>query len=165
MISILAKLIGPALILYYVYYLEQEKCKCIMTWHHNYIKYYLSAFIVLIVCAITINLDKIIESLFSEETAVGFRLIPKSFLVMQNNKISLIGLLLLLVVIITNIIYLYSVYVYVGELDKTQCGCAMHDMKYLHNTLYYFRYIMIALAIIAVIPVFFIISELVKKLM
>ena len=30
MINILLKLIGPALILYYVYYLEQEKCKCIM---------------------------------------------------------------------------------------------------------------------------------------
>lgn len=144
MINILLKLIGPALILYYVYYLEQEKCKCIMSWHHNYIKYYLSAFIVLIVCAITINLDKIIKPLFSKETAVG--------------------LLLLLVVMITNTIYLYSVYVYVGELDKTQCGCAMHDMKYLHNTLYYFRYIMIALAIISVIPVFIIISELVKKL-
>ena len=143
MISILAKLIVPALILYYVYYLEQEKCKCIMTWHHNYIKYYLLAFIILILCEIPFNLDKIIKPLFSKETAVG--------------------LLLLLVVIIINIIYLYSVYV--GELDKTQCGCAMHDMKYLHNTLYYFRYIMIALAIIAVIPVFFIISELVKKLM
>lgn len=115
-----------------------------MTWHHNYIKYYLLAFIVLIVCAITINLDKIIKPLFSKETAVG--------------------LLLLLVVMITNIIYLYSVYVYVGELDKTQCGCAMHDMKYLHNTLYYIRYIMMALAIISVIPVFMFIFLLVKKL-
>lgn len=143
MLNNLLKLIGPALILYYVYYLEQEKCKCVMTWHHNYIKYYLLAFIVFILCAITINLEPLIKSLFSKETATG--------------------LLLLLVVIITNIIYLYSVYKYVGELDKTQCGCAMHDMKYLHNTLYYFRYIMMAIAIIAVLPVFMIMSQLVKK--
>lgn len=144
MLNNLLKLIGPALILYYVYYLEQEKCKCVMTWHHNYIKYYLLAFIVFILCAITINLDTMIKSLFSKETATG--------------------LLIILVVLVTNIIYLYSVYKYVGELDKTQCGCAMHDMKYLHNTLYYLRYIMMALAIIAVLPVFMIMTQLVKKL-
>ena len=139
----LLKLLGPTLILYYVYYLEQEKCKCVMTWHHNYIKYYLLAFIVLSV--LTINLDKKIKKLFSKEKATG--------------------LLLSLFVLIISIIYLYSVYVYVGELDNTQCVCAMHDMKYLHNTLYYFRYIMIFIAIIAVLPVFVTISELVKKLM
>jgi hypothetical protein len=77
---------------------------------------------------------------------------------------TVLGLLLLLVVMIANIIYLYSVYKYVGELDKTQCGCAMHDMKYLHNTLYYVRYIMIVFAIIAVLPLFMIMFQLVKKL-
>jgi len=116
-----------------------------MTWHHNYIKYYLLALIVFIICSSAINLDTMLKPLFSKETAIG--------------------LLLLLVVMITNIIFLYSVYKYVGELDKTQCGCAMHDMKYLHNTLYYFRYIMMAFAIIAILPAFFITFELVKKVM
>jgi hypothetical protein len=135
----------PVLILVYIFHIESEKCKCVMDWRHNYIKYYLLSFIVLIILAITINLDKIIKPLFTNETATG--------------------LLLLLILLITNIIYLYSVYVYVGELDKTRCECAMHDMKYLHNTLYYFRYIMIVIAIIAVLPVFDIISKLVKKIM
>jgi hypothetical protein len=146
MIKILLSLLGPALILYYVYYLEQEKCKCVMSWHHNYIKYYLLAFIL----AITINLEKIIKPLFDKG--------------MATDKGMNIWLLLLLILIITNSIYLYSVYVYVGKLDKTQCGCAMHNMKYLHNTLYYVRYILIVIAIVSVLPVFSIIYKLVKNL-
>lgn len=138
------KLIGPVLILYYLYYLEQEKCKCVMTWHHNYIKYYLLAFIVFILYAITIKPDIIDEPLFDKKTATG--------------------LLQLLVGIFITIIYLYSVYKYVGELDKTQCGCAIHDMKYLHNTLYYLRYLTFAIVIVAVSLVYNIISQLVNKL-
>lgn len=71
----------------------------------------------------------------------------------------------MLILLITNIIYSYSLYVYVGELDKTQCECAMHDMKYLHNTLYHLSNIIIFFAIILVTDVFNIIYELVKKIM
>lgn len=115
-----------------------------MTWHHNYIKYYLLAFIVFILYAITIKPDIIDEPLFDKKTATG--------------------LLQLLVGIFITIIYLYSVYKYVGELDKTQCGCAIHDMKYLHNTLYYLRYLTFAIVIVAVSLVYNIISQLVNKL-
>jgi hypothetical protein len=35
------------------------------------------------------------------------------------------------------VIYIYAIYAYVNKLNNTQCSCAVNDMKYIHNTLYY----------------------------
>lgn len=96
-------------VLYYIYNLEKENCKCVKTWHHNYIKY--STFLMLILPIITVW----------------------AYAVRKNNLASIF----MVMYTILFIIYLYAIYAYVNKLNDTQCNCAIHDMKYLHNTFYY----------------------------
>ena len=112
----------PVLILVYIYYLESEKCKCVMDWRHNYIKYYLLA--------------SLIASIISE----ALHLDMAKYLSAQN---STTVVLISSPILITIIVYFYAMFTYIGDLDKTQCQCAVHDMKYMHNILYYVRYLML----------------------
>lgn len=96
-------------ILYYIYYLEQEKCKCVKTWHHNFIKYSTVVLFILPIIAIFV---------------LAFT---------ENNLIYVFTAIYIAIFVI----YIYAIYAYVNKLNNTQCSCAVHDMKYIHNTLYY----------------------------
>lgn len=111
-------------LLYYIYYLENEKCRCIKTWHHYYIKYYIFAYILYTI----------------------FFGLPDKILIKGNKNRN--ERILMSFLAFAMIILLYSLYVYVDKLNKTQCACAVHDRKYINNVLYYLRYIMMAFAII-----------------
>lgn len=104
-------------ILYYIYYLEKSNCNCIRSWYHNFIKYY-SIYVILrnIITFIAVDATTSIEKDIS------------------NRNMYIFDILL--------VIYLYSIYMYVGELEKTKCECAIINMKYIHNLLYYIRYIL-----------------------
>lgn len=103
-LEILPILLIYGTILYYIYYLEKEKCKCVKTWHHNYIKY----------------------------TTILLLIIMAYELLGGTSNIFVVAPLIIL-----TIINIYAVYAYINALSDTQCTCAVHDMKYLHNTIYY----------------------------
>jgi hypothetical protein len=125
----------PIIILYYIYYLEQKKCKCISSWYHNYIKYYLFAYILAILIYISIELCNKYNIFFDI-----FRLI-------KINK-TLIFVVIITICIITSVVFIYTLFAYVYKLEETQCICAVHDMKYLHKLLYYTKYIIIAIGLL-----------------
>ncbi len=128
-------LLLPIIILYYIYYLEQEKCKCVSNWCHNYIKYYLFVYVLFIIIYICVKLcDK-------------YNIFFDIFRIIKINKAITFGLIFIISIIAT-IIFIYTLYAYIGQLDTTHCLCAIHDMKYLHNILYYSKYIIIAIGIL-----------------
>lgn len=106
-------------VLYYVYYLEQDKCGCERDWRHDYIKYFSTAIIVLNTC----------------------------LLVVDNSLNLTVRSIILSCMIVLNLINIYSIFTYVGELDKNKCQCAVKDNKALHNALYYYRYLLILSAL------------------
>ena len=125
-ISLLCLLIINGAILYYVTYLEQDKCNCFIDWRHKYLKFYCVAIIV-------INFGIV---LFSESIA----LLLKSVL---------IG-----IIIVASLIFYYSLMTYTHKLDKDKCECATKDMKDLHTFLYYYSYlfyVQVALTILLII--------------
>lgn len=128
-------LIIPTIILYYIYYLEQTKCKCVSSWHHNYIKYYLFSYILAVLIYISIELCNKYDIFFD------------IFRVIKINK-TLIFAIIIFICIITSIVFIYTLFAYVYKLDATQCTCAIHDMKYLHKLLYYAKYIIIAIGLL-----------------
>lgn len=97
------------LLLYYIYYLERAECNCVRTWHHNYIKYF--TYCIYIVPAIILW--------YYKKDGTNIIIIPT------------------MIYVILAMIYLYSIYKYINILNNTQCSCAIHNMKYLHNSLYY----------------------------
>jgi len=128
-ITSLIALVVSATILYYVFYLEKEQCMCVMDWRHNYVKYFTILAVILSLLQMTFNA----------------RL--KDFLPM------LIVIIISIAYLLAGFVNVYSVYTYVGELDSTKCGCAIHDMKNIHNFLYYWRYLMVVGAVILTIIV------------
>lgn len=114
-ITSITPIIFNILILGYVLYLEKEKCKCIMDWRHNFIKYY-----VLIIV--------LFPFIFKQIT--GNNIIK---LMIKNNNHIQIGKISMSIVAI---VYVYALVTYIIDLDKTQCACAIHDMKYLHKSFY-----------------------------
>lgn len=135
MISLIFLLTIPIIILYYIYYLEQKKCKCVISWHHNYIKYYLFSYILAVLIYISIELCNKYNIFFD------------IFSVIKINK-TLIFIAIITICIITSIVFIYTLFSYVYKLEETRCLCAVHDMKYLHKLLYYSKYIIIAIGLL-----------------
>ena len=98
-----------------------------MDWRHNYIKYYLLAMIIYSIISEALHLD--INKYVKDQKFTAVVLITSPIL-------------------ITISVYFYAMFTYIGDLDKTQCQCAVHDMKYMHNILYYVRYLMLVGAFI-----------------
>lgn len=125
-ISFLCLIIINGSILYYLMYIEQDKCKCLIDWRHKYVKFYC-------VFIIAINF---------------FVLIVKDSLPIPIKAI-LIGF-----IIIAGLIFYYSLLTYIHQLDKDNCVCATKDLKDLHTILYYFGYlfyIQLALVVLLII--------------
>ena len=98
-----------------------------MDWRHNYIKYYLLAILIY----------SIISEAFNSDMDKHVKALSPVAIILLTSPIP-----------IATCVYLYVMFTYIGDLDKTQCQCAVHDMKYMHNILYYLRYLMLVGAFI-----------------
>ena len=115
------------LVLGYLITLENAKCNCIMDWRHNFLKYY--------------SIIMIFVSLF--------------ILIIYNNRINMsVGMQIIQVcLMVAFLINIWCLYTYIGDLDKTNCKCAIEDQKDIHYFLYIWRYILVATVIVALISI------------
>jgi hypothetical protein len=125
------------LVLGYLITLEGVKCNCIMDWRHNYLKYYtiIMIFITLIILITTPNYNNM---------NIGMKL-------MQT------------IILFAFFINVWCLYTYIGDLDKTNCKCAIEDQKDIHYFLYIWRYILVISIILAFITLMVSLLFLIKK--
>lgn len=103
------------LLLYYVYKLENGECKCIQNWHHHCLKYTIFITLVFIILIIIITwLD-------------------------STNKGKNIYLFLYLILVIILILRSYCSFVYIHNLNKTNCNC-LSKMPKINTFLYWIRW-------------------------
>ena len=110
--TILFSVLWNGIILYYLYNLEDDSCKCIRDWRHDFMK---------IVAYINITLS----------------FIPILIINIKLNKYFL--MVLGLSIIILNSIYIYAFYTYIGILNSSNCGCAILNNPNLNYLLNYRR--------------------------
>jgi len=114
------------LIIYYLYNLEGETCKCVLDWRHNYLKY--SSFIL----------------------EVSLLILFFMFILKISNKYML-ELIIFIILLITVNGFIFNDYIM--YLEKSKCNCALNKQRKLHTFLYYYsylyKYISIVLAVVA----------------
>jgi hypothetical protein len=118
--SMLITVIYNVLVIGYLLALEGRKCGCIRDWRHDFMKYYSGAIIV--------------WSILFYYVAMSTK---NQFAIIINNILMFAGL-----------ISLWCLYTYVGDLDKTQCKCAVEKQKNMHYFLYLWRYVPVILIIL-----------------
>ena len=132
-----------SVIIYYTYYLEQKHCNCVKDYRHDYVKYFAMLNIVYPILYIIFN--KILLMVFNP--------------VIVN--------VLLHVVKLTYILgvggYVYSLFTYVEDLNKTKCECATKEMKKLNKFLYYWRYVMVIGVSITILSTLLLLFKLLLK--
>ena len=60
---------------------------------------------------------------------------------------------------ILTIVNIYAFYTYIGDLNDTQCECAVSKQKNLNDFLYIWRYVMVIVPIIYILFLFYMISN------
>ena len=115
-------------ILYYLYNLEDETCQCIRDWRHNFIK---------VICTVSILTS--ILALFGLNL---YQMYPQILPIWS----------------ILGFIEVYAVYTYVGDLNSTQCSCAIQKqpntnafMKGYVSVIYFMLIFMAILVVIALL--------------
>jgi hypothetical protein len=114
-------------IMYYLYYLEKNDCKCSLTFQRNYIYYY--TLIIFIINAVTI---------FFQEKLKEMSLVILPFSIM------------LLIAGIINIIYTFE---YVNDMKKQNCKCSesiVRDLMFIFAILQSFVIIIFFLTILSI---------------
>ncbi len=117
-------------ILYYLNALEKKHCMCIRDYRHNLLKI---SSIILIICAISI-----------------------SYINNTSNIYRIISIIYQLVFIIN----FFTMFTYIRDLNKTKCNCALHDVRYTNNFLYYYRYIVVFVILLYFIATIYIIRNI-----
>jgi len=116
-------------ILYYLYNLEDEACKCIRDWRHNFIKG---------MCVLSFIITLI--SLINAKT-----------LSMYPHIMTLINLL--------GFVVFYAIYTYVSDLQTTKCSCAIDKQPQLNKFMkvysYFMYYIFMFYAILSILMILF----------
>ena len=123
--SFLFTLVLNGSILYYLYNLEDADCNCIRDWRHNFIK---------AMCLVVIFLSFV--------GLIGFNLKSTRFMFLA---------LIYLILIVINI---YALFTYVGDLNDTQCACAVKKQPNLNsimNALRWLYVIIIGLSLLVII--------------
>jgi len=118
-------------VLYYIWYVSQEKCSCLVDWRARYIKYYCIAVIVL-------NLMVFFLDASLDPAARG---------------------LVVFSILIAGLVYLYALYTYTHQLDKDNCACAIKDNEYLHKALYYYSYLFYVQAVLVALIAFILLGR------
>jgi phosphoglycerol transferase MdoB-like AlkP superfamily enzyme len=124
----LIPIITNSIIIFYLYHLEDTTCNCIRDWRHEFIKY---------IAMILIFIDAIV-------------LFYKSFEDKISEKIKLYKI----IISVINVLYCIFAFFYIGDLDKTNCICAVEKQKGIHGFLFYFwRYILLIFAGIIILDI------------
>jgi len=124
--TILFTLIWNGVILYYLHNIEDESCKCVTDWRHNFMK---------IVAYINITLS------FIPLLTINIRF-SETFLMVLG-----------IIIIILNSIYIYAFYTYIGILNSTNCKCAIIDEPNLNYLLNYKRGSIVIFYVLGIITI------------
>ncbi len=127
-------IITNALIVVYLYNLDDAKCDCIVDWRYYFLKY-ISGFL--------IGWELLILYL----TYISPDIFDKYYLLYHKTRYYIFGLYII------NYIILYN---YIGELNTTQCVCAVKNKPILNEFLYYWRYFpLILIMLLLIVPIAF----------
>lgn len=129
MINTVIAVIYNLLVLGYIISLENTKCNCIIDWRHEFIKYY----------SITLIIWGILTFAFNLNTN------KNRFISMLHN-----------ILILASLVNIWCVYTYIGDLDKTNCMCAIDKQKNMHYFLYIWRYVLVGSLLLSLIGVIFV---------
>ena len=118
------------MVLGYLITLEDNNCHCLRDWRHDFLKYYSIAmiFITLIMLVLTGNIKN------------------KNL----SGKLNWLGLLQI-TIMVAFLINVWCLYTYIGDLDATNCQCAIQQQKDIHYFLYIWRYILVASIVISLL--------------
>ena len=114
------------LVLGYIMSLEDKKCGCISDWRHNFIKYY--------------SIGLIIWGLLT----IAFDLTTS-----KNEFVKLLKNILMFAALFN----IWCLYTYVGDLDKTNCRCAIDKQKNMHYFLYLWRYVLVGALVLSLLAI------------
>ena len=117
-------------ILNYVMNLEDKLCNCIRDWRHDFIKYFSAAMIgwatIILLLALT-----------------GFK----------NEMLKKLLKALSIALSLCNLINIWCLYTYVGDLNSTDCSCAVDKQKIANDFLYVWRYVLVAGVIFGLVSI------------
>jgi cation transport ATPase len=119
-------------IIYYVLGLEKDKCKCVRDWRHDYIKYYTGVMIF-------ITVVRLLGGNISVYTSGPDRI---------HSIVAAIAMVVALAMTAAVGVQIYSIFTYVGDLNKTKCTCATEDMRTLNRAMLVLRWFYIAGAVV-----------------
>jgi hypothetical protein len=119
-------------IIYYVLGLEKDKCRCVRDWRHDYIKYYTGVMIALNVI-----------TLFT-----GAKLLVNTQGPTGSQLVFIVAMLVALAMVAAVGVQIYSIFTYVGDLNKTKCTCATEDMRTLNRAMLVLRWFYVAGAVV-----------------
>ena len=122
--TILFSFIWNVPIIYYLKNLDDESCKCIRDWRHNYI-----------------------QNIAYLNIIISFLPIIMTYIYINDVVILLFGL----IIIILNTINIYAFFTYIGDLNDMNCVCAVVNQPKINYVFNDRRYIMITLYILGII--------------
>lgn len=125
-VSGLVSLLIYIAILVYIFKLEADHCKCIRDWRHTYIKIIAIIGILFVFGNASLNVSNI----------------GPTFL--------FIMLILSIVYLIASVVYVWAFYTYVGDLNETQCSCAVNEMKNLNQGMLILRWVYVVLLLLSI---------------
>ena len=129
-------LLYNVLVLIYIMNLEDKKCGCITDWRHDFIKYY----------CISIIIWSFVTIAFSLHSS-------------KHGFVELLHTILMF----ASLINLWCLYTYVGDLDKTNCSCAINTQKNMHYFLYIWRYVLVGTLVLSLIGIILLSMGFVKS--
>jgi len=115
------------LILGYLITLEGQQCKCIRDWRHEFLKYYSGMMIIYSIILIILTGTQYRNSIF--------------VMAMQN------------ILMLLSFVNIWCLYTYIGDLDSTNCICAINDQRNMHYFLYIWRYVLVGMLILGLIMI------------
>jgi len=136
-------------IIYYVLGLEKDKCKCVRDWRHDYIKYYT-----------TVMLTFSIITLFT-----GVKISVYTHGTGGSGLVLAVAMLVALAMLVAVGVQIYSIFTYVGDLNKTKCICATDDMRTLNRAMLVLRWFYVAGAVVITLWLLAVLGRVVLGLM
>ena len=117
----LVAVVYQGVILNYVMNLEDKLCNCIRDWRHDFVKYFSTAMIGWSVIILLLALT-------------GFK----------NEMLKKLLKALSIALSLCNLVNIWCLYTYVGDLNSTNCACAVDKQKIANDFLYIWRYVLVA---------------------
>ena len=129
-IMTLVSVLYQGVILNYVMNLEDKLCNCIRDWRHDFVKYFSTAMICWAILILLLALT-------------GFK----------NEMLKQLLKVLSIVLSLCNLVNIWCLYTYVGDLNSTNCSCAIDKQRISNDFLYIWRYVLVAGVILGLLGV------------